>query len=186
MDTDDLFENIPDNSMAECVATTSNSANIISDILIVSKRPSTKLLSPVRPYFSQKTIDNQSVICSICKSEFSVTIATSNLHKHLNSRHLSWETNKSIPIQQVLTFTPEATISKQTLIMAQKTKFNIIDLPSHDVIKSIIQKAFTVMQKDIQSLFEQISSKISITLDIWTSRANMPFICITAYWIDSD
>ncbi|CAG8646973.1 6792_t:CDS:1, partial [Dentiscutata heterogama] len=58
MDTDDLFENIPDNSMAKCVTTTSNSVNIISDIPIVSKRPSTKLLSPIRPYFSQKTIDN--------------------------------------------------------------------------------------------------------------------------------
>ncbi|CAG8762221.1 15939_t:CDS:1, partial [Dentiscutata heterogama] len=100
MDNNDLFENIPDNSMAKYVATTSNSANIISDIPIVSKRSSTKLPSPIRHYFSQKTIDNQSVICSICKSEFSVTIATSNLCKHLDSRHLGWETNKSIPIQQ--------------------------------------------------------------------------------------
>ncbi|CAG8571593.1 9453_t:CDS:1 [Dentiscutata heterogama] len=112
--------------MAKYVTTTSNSVNIIFDIPIVLKRPSTKLPSPIRPYFLQKTIDNQSVICSICKSEFSITIATSNLYKHLDSQHTGWKTNKSLPIQQVLTFTPEATISKQTLTTAQKTKFNML------------------------------------------------------------
>ncbi|CAG8776462.1 9319_t:CDS:2 [Gigaspora margarita] len=146
--------------MAESVATTSNSMNITSDVPIVLKKPSAKLLSPVKAYFSQKTIDNKFVICSICKSEFSINTAT-------------------------------ATISKQSLTMAQKTKFNMlvadnIELPSRDVIKSIVQKAFAIMQKDIKSLFEQISSKISIILDIWTSRANVPFICIMAHWIDSD
>ncbi|CAG8816047.1 38293_t:CDS:2, partial [Gigaspora margarita] len=170
----DLFENIPDNNIAKSVATTSNSINITSDVPIVLKKPT-----------------------------------TSNLHKHLDSQYPAWETNKSMPIQQFLTFTPEAMISKQSLMMAQKTIFNMlvaewivadtlpfsivssqsfatifqylnssIELPSHDVIKS--------MQKDIKSLFEQISSKISITLDIWTSRANVPFICIIAHWIDSD
>ncbi|CAG8855993.1 19542_t:CDS:1, partial [Gigaspora margarita] len=61
-----------------------------------------------------------------------------------------------------------------------------IDLPSHKTIKSTIQSAFVVMQKDVKILLEQVFSKISVTLDIWTSRANVPFLCITAHWIDNE
>ncbi|CAG8834013.1 32410_t:CDS:2 [Gigaspora margarita] len=100
MDTD-LFENIPDNNMAESVVTTSNSVNITSDVSIVLKK-------------------------------------------------------------------------------------TYIELPSCNVIKSIVQKAFAIIQKDIKSLFEQISSKISIILDIWTFCTNVLFICITVHWIDSN
>ncbi|CAG8734790.1 17243_t:CDS:2 [Gigaspora margarita] len=68
MDTNNLFETIPDNSTAESVTTTSDSVNIMPIIPTISKTPSTKLSSPVRPYFTQKAMDNKSVICSICKN----------------------------------------------------------------------------------------------------------------------
>ncbi|CAG8721389.1 9534_t:CDS:2, partial [Cetraspora pellucida] len=153
--TNNLYENISDNSTAESVTTASDSANIISDISVVLKKCSNKLPSPVKPYFLQKTIDNKSVLC---------------------------KANKLILTQQLLSFKSEATISTQILTTAQKTKFNMLvaEWIISDTLPfsiSIVQKAFTVMQKDIQSLFEQISSKISITLDIWTSHANVPFIC---------
>ncbi|CAG8770432.1 8764_t:CDS:2, partial [Racocetra persica] len=111
----------------ESVTTTNDNMNIVSDIPVVSKKPSVKLPSPVKPYFLQKTIDGKSLI--------------------------------------IRYYDP---------------------ISSHDVIKSIIQKAFAIIQKDVRNLFEQIFSKIFITLDIWTSRANVPFICITAYWIDNN
>ncbi|CAG8757451.1 27438_t:CDS:2, partial [Gigaspora margarita] len=123
MDSDNnLFEIIPNNNMVKNVTTTSNSANIASNVS-VSKKSSTRLPSSVKPFFSQKTIDNKSVLCSICKSKFSITTATGNLHKYLDFRHPGWEANKPIP-----------------------------NLPSHDVIKSIIQKAFTNILLDIGML----------------------------------
>ncbi|CAG8691692.1 18507_t:CDS:2 [Gigaspora margarita] len=81
---------------------------------------------------------------------------------------------------------PFSIVSSQSFATMFRYLNSSIELPSCDVIKSIIQKAFAIMQKDIQFLFEQISSKISIILDIWTSYANVLFICIMAHWIDSD
>ncbi|CAG8843292.1 23545_t:CDS:2, partial [Gigaspora margarita] len=190
-----LFEIIPDNNTVKNVTTTSNSVNIASNVS-VSRKSSTRLPSLVRPFFSQKTIDNKSVLCSICKSKFSITTATGNLCKHLDSRHPGWEANKPIPSQQLLTFIPKDTISNQILTPAQKAKFSMlvaewivsdtlpfsvvssqsfatmirylnanIDLPSRDVIKSIIQKAFTNILLDICMLphphtGEEINAKL--------------------------
>ncbi|CAG8605166.1 7820_t:CDS:1 [Dentiscutata heterogama] len=95
---DDLFEFVPDNNTVKSVTNTSDSVNIASNIS-VSKKSSNRLPSLVRPFFSQKTIDNKLVLCSICKSEFSITMATSNLCKYLDSQHLGWEANKPIPSQ---------------------------------------------------------------------------------------
>ncbi|CAG8820055.1 28516_t:CDS:2, partial [Gigaspora margarita] len=117
--------------------------------------------SPVSPYFLQKTIDNKM-----------------NMTKPSSS-------------QQLLTFTPEMTISNQMLISAQKTKLHMlvakwivsdilpfliissesfatvlrylntnVDLPSCETIKSTIQSAFVIMQKDIKILLNQASTHI--------------------------
>src|ERR1700752_3019880 len=126
MDSDnDLFEFVPDNNTVKSVTNTSDSANIASNIS-VSKKSSNRLPSSVRPFFSQKTIDNKSILCSICKSEFSITMTTDNLHKHLDSWHPGWEVNKPISSQQLLTFILEDTISNQILTPAQKTKFSML------------------------------------------------------------
>ncbi|CAG8565512.1 290_t:CDS:2 [Dentiscutata heterogama] len=116
-----------------------------------------------------------------------ITTATGTLHKHLNSQHPSWNTTKPPSSQQLLTFTPEMTISNQILTPAQKTKLHIlvaewivsdtlpfsivssesfatmlqylnanVDLPSCETIKSTIQSAFVIMQKDIKILLEQV------------------------------
>ncbi|CAG8803802.1 23988_t:CDS:2 [Gigaspora margarita] len=44
-------------------------------------------------------------------------------------------------------------------------------------MKSTIQDIFIVIQKDIQTLLQKVSSKISITLDMWISCANISFLC---------
>ncbi|CAG8844722.1 7463_t:CDS:2, partial [Gigaspora margarita] len=63
--------------------------------------------------------------------------------------------------QQCLIFISEITISKQILTFTQKNKFNAliadINLSSYKTMKSTIQDAFVVMQKDIQTLFQKVS-----------------------------
>ncbi|CAG8849229.1 33093_t:CDS:2, partial [Gigaspora margarita] len=90
---------------------------------------------------------------------YSITTATCNLRKHLDTHHPGWDSDKQSG-QQCLIFIPTITISNQILTFAQKNKFNAlianIDLPSHETMKSTIQDAFIVMQKDIQTLFQKL------------------------------
>ncbi|CAG8841748.1 5578_t:CDS:2, partial [Gigaspora margarita] len=187
----DLFEIIPNNNTVKNVTTTSNSVNIASN---VQKNLVLDFPLPLDPFFHKKPL--------ITSQYFVVSVKEAN--KPIPSQQLLTFIPEDTISNQILTPAQKAKFSMLVAewIVSDTLPFSVvssqsfatmirylnanIDLPSRDVIKSIIQKAFTVMQRDIQLLFEQISSKISITLDIWTSRANVPFICITAHWIDNN
>ncbi|CAG8655761.1 42890_t:CDS:2 [Gigaspora margarita] len=140
-------------------------------------------------------VSNDNITTTIATTSNDIYIATSisnnpiTLNNKKSRSQPSPDSDKQSG-QQCLTFIPEITISKQILKFAQKNKFNAliadIDLPSHETMKSTIQDSFIVMQNDIQTLFQKVSSKISITLDMWTSCTNMPFLCVMAHWIDND
>ncbi|CAG8832263.1 32287_t:CDS:2, partial [Racocetra persica] len=91
------------NNMAASTATTSNK-DIASDI---SDNP-------------------VNVICSFCKQQFSITTATDNLRKYLDSKHPSWNTNNQISGQQLLLFISKIIISRQILTSTQKAKLNML------------------------------------------------------------
>ncbi|CAG8610765.1 9161_t:CDS:2, partial [Cetraspora pellucida] len=193
-DSQDVLQVSDDNDNMTTSTATASDRNIVSLFTPVTPTKKAKSRSSVSPYFSQRTIDNMSVLCSFC-----------------------WNMTKLASSQQLLTFTPEMIISSQSLTLAQKTKLYIliakwivsnmlplfiissrsfatmlqylnanVDLPSCETIKSIIQNAFIIMQKNVKTLLEQAPSKISVTLDIWTSHTNVPFLCIIAHWINND
>ncbi|GBC04867.1 hypothetical protein RclHR1_05900014 [Rhizophagus clarus] len=56
-------------------------------------------------------------------------------------------------------------------------------IPSTDTIKNYIMTFFEDSQKKIASILKNISSKISFTIDAWTSLNNNSFLGITAHWI---
>ncbi|OAY78882.1 putative AC transposase, partial [Ananas comosus] len=47
-------------------------------------------------------------------------------------------------------------------------------------------KAFLEYRQNLISILKNLNSKISLTSDIWTSRNEHSFICVTAHWIDSN
>ncbi|CAG8654213.1 15511_t:CDS:2, partial [Dentiscutata heterogama] len=163
-DSQDVLQVSDDNdNMATSTATASN-RNIVSPFTSVTFTKKAKSRSPVSPYFSQRTIDN---------------------------------------IQQLFTFTPEITISSQSLIPAQKTKLHMliaewivsnmlsfsiissrsfatmlqylnakVDLLSRKTMKSIIQSAFVIIQKDVKTLLEQAPN------NKWNLRKILLDICM--------
>ncbi|CAG8832657.1 1486_t:CDS:2, partial [Gigaspora margarita] len=169
MNTDNIFEidnilqDTSDDNITTTIATTSNNVNIASNIsnnpITLNNKKSKSQLSPIKPFFLQKTLDSKIVICSICKNQYSITTATGNLRKHLDTHHPGWDSDKQSG-QQCLTFTSELTISKQILILAQKTKFNalIVKWIVSDILPfSVVSNAFIVMQKDVQTLLQKVS-----------------------------
>ncbi|CAG8840183.1 9086_t:CDS:2, partial [Racocetra persica] len=123
-------------------------------------------------------------ICVICKNEFSKKTSMGTLCKHLDTQHPGWST---IELFWIVSDTlPFSTVESKALIALLHFLNTTLELPSRETIKSIVQNSFISMRSDVQALFGQIFSNISITLDIWTSRANMPFLGITAHWINSN
>lgn len=57
---------------------------------------------------------------------------------------------------------------------------------SADTISSDITKAFKHEQTLIQKKLQSTLGKISLTLDGWTSKNQIPFLGITAHWIDEN
>ncbi|CAG8747479.1 25956_t:CDS:2, partial [Racocetra persica] len=154
---------------------------------------------------------NSPVICVICKNEFSKKTSTGTLRKHLDTQHPGWSTielfaltqNNTVSVQTltvdqkarfntllaewiVSDTLPFSTVESKALIALLHFLNAALELPSRETIKSIVQNSFISMRSDVQALFGQIFSNISITLDIWTSRANMPFLGVIAHRINSN
>ncbi|GBC48178.2 zinc finger BED domain-containing protein DAYSLEEPER [Rhizophagus irregularis DAOM 181602=DAOM 197198] len=56
-------------------------------------------------------------------------------------------------------------------------------IPSADTIKNYIMTSFNDSQKKVASILQNTSSKISFTIDAWTSSNNFSFLGITAHWV---
>ncbi|CAG8731120.1 7584_t:CDS:2 [Racocetra persica] len=184
MDSNELFPiNFQDTSDSD---TACSSANVTPLSVPLSVNTKNKKPSLVTPYFIKKSNDDSVVACVICKNTFSKKTATGNLRKHLDSQHPGWNI--------IELFALTNTISAQSLTTDQKARFNTLlaewivsDTLPFSTVKS---KALIALLRylnaslelplhgDVQALFGQISSRISITLDIWTSRATYRFLVL--------
>lgn len=59
-------------------------------------------------------------------------------------------------------------------------------LISTDTIKRKIMELYNVNINKMQEVFQDISGKISFTMDIWTSPSTKSFLAITAHYLDKD
>ena len=59
-------------------------------------------------------------------------------------------------------------------------------IPSADSIHNFIYKNFNDMKENLKTELQEISSKISFSLDGWTSKNQIAFLCITGHWITND
>ncbi|KAJ4765394.1 BED zinc finger and hAT dimerization domain-containing protein [Rhynchospora pubera] len=50
--------------------------------------------------------------------------------------------------------------------------------------ETVMLQVFQTMQEDIRALLQNVSSKISLTLDFWTSCEELLYMSVTSHWID--
>ncbi|CAG8523985.1 15814_t:CDS:2 [Cetraspora pellucida] len=165
MDLDDpSCINSPDpQDVLQCISD-SNIASSSSNITILIKNKKT---SVVTPYFTKKPDDDSLVICIICKNSFSkktATVSTQSLTVDQRARFnillAEWIVSDTLPF---------SIVGSKALIALLKFLNVTLELPSRETIKSIVHNSFISMRSDVQTLFEQIFSQISIILDLWTS-----------------
>src|SRR4051812_12423400 len=58
-----------------------------------------------------------------------------------------------------------------------------LSIPSADTMTRFIKKEFGTMHLEVNRKFADISSKLSLTLDCWTSSSMRAFFDITVHWI---
>jgi hypothetical protein len=61
-----------------------------------------------------------------------------------------------------------------------------VQVPTANTIHTGILSIFSEEQGRMHQKLQKTLEKISFTLDAWTSRNQLPFLGITAHWIDSD
>ncbi|CAB4438458.1 unnamed protein product [Rhizophagus irregularis] len=139
-------------------------------------------MSDVWKYF-QKIRNNNNVIisfnCQLCKTEYGVLISTTTLRRHLRSVHTS--TYVTVDLQP---FTVVEQEQFQELIYTLDPRYI---LPCRQTLKEEVNSLFLQRRANVKSEIDNLTSKISLTTDIWSSTYNnTAFLGITMHYITNN
>ncbi|CAB4410083.1 unnamed protein product [Rhizophagus irregularis] len=168
--------------------------------------------SLIYTHFTLNEINNK-YNCNHCVKSYKVPKdgSTSSLWKHIKSKHneLYLEVNQitealnKLEISESLAFTQESfrndlvywiivddqpfTVVQNTFFQKMITRLNPeAIIPSSDTIHNDIIKNFEDEKEFLKKKLQELSGKVSLTLDGWTSKNQISFLGITINWIAND
>ncbi|GMY15393.1 putative ac transposase [Fagus crenata] len=101
---------------------------------------------------------------------------------HLDYDHLNWVLFKWLIVASL----PPSTLEEKWLANSYKFLNPSIQLWSGESYKEVFRDVFRNMQEDVRASLDQVSSKVSITLDFWTSYEQIYYMSVTCQWIDEN
>lgn len=96
--------------------------------------------------------------------------------------HLNWLLIKWL----ILASLPPSTLEEKWLENSFKFLNSSVQLWSGDKFRAVLHEIFWSMQEDVRATLEEVSSKVSITLDFWTSFEQIFYMSVTCQWIDDN
>ncbi|XP_022725043.1 zinc finger BED domain-containing protein DAYSLEEPER-like isoform X2 [Durio zibethinus] len=96
--------------------------------------------------------------------------------------HLNWLLIKWL----ILATLPPSTLEEKWLVNSFKFLNPSIQLWPGEKYKAVFREVFRSMREDVRVSLEQVSSKVSVTLDFWTSYEQIFYMSITCQWIDEN
>lgn len=96
--------------------------------------------------------------------------------------HLNWLLIKWIIVASL----PTSTLAEKWLSNPFRFLNPSVELWSEEKFQTVLREVFRSMQEAVRLTVEQISSKVSITLDFWTSYEQILYMSITCHWIDDN
>ncbi|KAJ6749078.1 BED FINGER-RELATED [Salix purpurea] len=96
--------------------------------------------------------------------------------------HLNWLLIKWL----ILASLPPSTLEEKWLANSFKFLNPSIQLWSGEQYKAVFREVFRSMQEDVKATLEQVSSKVSIILDFWSSYEQIFYMSVTCQWIDEN
>ncbi|XP_026431095.1 zinc finger BED domain-containing protein DAYSLEEPER-like [Papaver somniferum] len=162
--------------------------------------------------FFKISLDGMSQICKLCNLSYSIATAIGNLQRHLKHRHPD-EYDKMGDIvsnsstQLITTASKSNTVDLDNLNwlllrwlmggsfppsalqdkwLSNSFKFvnPMVKLWSNERLQAIIREVFKSTREDVKASLELVNSKISLTLEFWTSYEQIFYMSVTGHWID--
>ncbi|KAK4426705.1 hypothetical protein Salat_1439200 [Sesamum alatum] len=96
--------------------------------------------------------------------------------------HLNWVLIKWL----LVTSLPTSTLAEKWLINAFKFLNPSAELWSGKKFQTVLREVFRSMQESVRLIVEQACSKVSVTLDFWTSYEQILYMSVTCQWIDEN
>ncbi|XP_057952233.1 zinc finger BED domain-containing protein DAYSLEEPER isoform X2 [Malania oleifera] len=96
--------------------------------------------------------------------------------------HLNWLIIKWL----ILASLPPLTLEEKWLANSFKFLNPSVQLWPGEKYQAVLCEVFRSMQEDIRATLEQVSSKVSVTLDFWTSYEQIFYMSVTCQWIDEN
>ncbi|GKV25108.1 hypothetical protein SLEP1_g34601 [Rubroshorea leprosula] len=96
--------------------------------------------------------------------------------------HLNWLLIKWL----ILASLPPSTLEEKWLANSFKFLNPSVRLWPSDKYKAVFQEVFRSMQEDVRASLEHVSSKLSVSLDFWTSYEQNFYMSVTCHWIDEN
>ncbi|PSS08308.1 AC transposase [Actinidia chinensis var. chinensis] len=81
---------------------------------------------------------------------------------------------------------PPSTLEEKWLANSFKFLNSSIQLWPGEKFQAVLREIFRSMREDVRAILEQVSSKVSITLDFWTSYEQIFYMSVTCQWIDEN
>ena len=146
----------------------------------------------------------QFIFCNVGECHLSSNNSTTTLTRHLKSRHH----NAYIELyEQRITIEPWTTEMQKAKheflvnwVIVDQQPFTIVDnssfrkfmssvqprykLPSRYTLKEMIVSKFEMAQKEICNYFQLSTSKVSLTMDMWTSISALGILAVTVHYIN--
>jgi hypothetical protein len=170
--------------------------------------------SKVWDYFDKKSVAGEDdkienyILCNICQNHLSIHNFTTTLERHLRAKHHA-EYNKlkqEVEVKQSEPWAIELQTEKHNLfinwIITDQQPFTIVEnkdfrkfllsiqpkykLPSRNTVKDMIIKKFKNTQDQIKNYLQLLTSKISLTIDMWTSITSLGILAVTIHFIRDD
>lgn len=96
--------------------------------------------------------------------------------------HLNWLLIKWL----ILASLPPPTLEEKWLANSFKFLNPSVQLWPGEKFQAVVREVFRSMQEDVRVILEQVSSKVSITLDFWTSYEQIFYMSVMCHWIDEN
>ncbi|XP_059643939.1 putative AC transposase isoform X3 [Cornus florida] len=96
--------------------------------------------------------------------------------------HLNWLIIKWV----ILAALPPSTLEGKWLGNSFKFLNPSVQLWPGEKYRAVLLEVFRSMREDVRTILDQVSSKVSITLNFWTSYEQIIYMSITCQWIDEN
>ncbi|KAJ0985806.1 hypothetical protein J5N97_004162 [Dioscorea zingiberensis] len=179
-------------------------------------KPRKKSMTSLYLKFFETAPDGKSRRCKFCKQSYAMSTATGNLGRHLNHHHPGYDRQGDtseqvvgaiVPFKKLTQVKPatvdfdhlnwlllkwliEAGLPPSSLDDMLNRSFKFLN-PSvkfwpKEKVQVVTLEVFRSMREDIKASLEQVNSKVSITLNFWTSSEQVYYMCVKCHWIDEN